>query len=139
MDSLNLVAVTGVLERDPLMRFGATSSSAQCAATLRCEEVNANGSTFTLYVPLEAFGRQAEALGELHAGALVAVQGKLCWRKYTTRQGEEKSSLAVLVQRLHVLTPALQEVPAGPGHQATRARSHEHKRQGGAIDDRTSA
>ncbi len=84
------------------------SGAAKCAATLRCEEVNTNGSTFTLYVPLEAFGRPGEVLGALHAGVLIAVQGKLCWRKYTTRQGEDKSSLAVLVQRLHVLMPAPQ-------------------------------
>ena len=108
MDNLNAVALTGTLERDPLMRYDNNSGAAKCAATLRCEEVNANRSTFTLYVPLEAFGRQGEALGELHAGALVAVQGKLCWRKFTTRQGEDKSSLAVLVQRHHVLAPAPQ-------------------------------
>jgi hypothetical protein len=35
-----------------------------------------------------------EALGELHAGALGAIQGKLCWRTSTTKHGEEKGALA---------------------------------------------
>jgi single-stranded DNA-binding protein len=106
MDSLNVVALTGHLERDPVMRFDPDSSTPRCSGTLRCEEVNANGSTFRLYVPLEGWGKTAEALGELHAGALVAVQGKLCWRKYTTKHGEEKGSLAVLVGKVSVLASA---------------------------------
>ena len=97
MDSLNVVALTGTLDRSPVMRFDPDSGTARCAGTLRCEEVNTNGSTFRLYVSLEAWGKTAEAL--------VAVQGKLCWRKSTTKQGEEKGTLAVLVGKVSVLVP----------------------------------
>jgi single-stranded DNA-binding protein len=110
MDSLNVVALTGALERDPTIRFDEGSGTPRCSATLRCEELGTNGSTFTLYVPLEAWGKTAEALGALHAGALVAVQGKLCWRKYRTKQGEEKGGLAVLLGKVSVLVA--QEVHA---------------------------
>lgn len=67
---------------------------------LRCEEVSASGSTFKLYVPLEAWGKSAEALGALRAGTVVAIQGKLCWRK--GKEGE-KGGLAVLVGKVHIL------------------------------------
>lgn len=103
MDSLNVVALTGTLERDPAMRCDEGSAAPRCSATLRCDEVSASGSTFKLYVPLEAWGKTAEALGELHAGALVAIQGKLCWRKHTTKQGEEKGGLAVLLGKVSVV------------------------------------
>lgn len=103
MDSLNVVGLTGMLERDPAMRFDSDSGTARCSGTLRCEDLGARGSTFKLYVPLEAWGKTAEALGELHAGALVAIQGRLCWRKYMTKAGEEKGTLTVLVGKVSVL------------------------------------
>jgi single-stranded DNA-binding protein len=105
VDSLNVVALTGILERDPTIRCDPDSGTPRCSGTLRCEDVGASGSTFKLYVPLEAWGKTAEALGELHAGALVAVQGKLCWRKYVTKAGEEKGTLAVLVGKVSMLMP----------------------------------
>ncbi len=51
-----------------------------------------------------------------HAGALVAVQGKRCWRKYTTKHGEEKGTLAVLVGKVNMLVPAgaLAAIPGDP-------------------------
>lgn len=40
MDSLTVVALTGILERDPVVRFAPDSSALKCRATLRLEEVN---------------------------------------------------------------------------------------------------
>jgi single-stranded DNA-binding protein len=105
MDSLNVVALTGTLERDPALRFDSNSGTARCSGTLRCEDLGASGNPFRLYVPLEAWGKTAETLGELRAGTLIAVQGKLCWRKYTTQHGEEKGTLAVLARQVAALAP----------------------------------
>lgn len=110
MDSLNLCALVGRIERPPTIRFDHASGTAQCSCTLRCDEVNASGSVFKLYVPLTAYGKTAEALGELQADALVAIQGRLGWRKQVAKRGEEKSGLAVFVRQVHMLMPALQEV-----------------------------
>lgn len=111
MDSVNVVVLTGVLETEPAIRWEPDNNLARCTGRLRCEEVNATGSLFRLYVPLEAWGKTAEALGELHAGALVSIQGKLCWRKYVTKRGDEKGTLAVLVGKVSVLVPAAVGVP----------------------------
>lgn len=110
MDSLNVLALTGTLERAPVLRQEEGGTAPRCSATLRCEEVSASGSPFKLYVPLEAWGKSAEALGALPAGTAVAIQGKLCWRKHVPRPGEDKSGLAVLVGKVSVL--ASPEVPA---------------------------
>ena len=87
MDSLNSVALVGALERDPTMRFVPASGSPCCTATLRCDETGSGGQTFRLYVPLEAYGRTAEALAALTAGTLLGVQGKLAWRQWRNCDG----------------------------------------------------
>ena len=110
MDSLNLCALVGRIERPPTLRVGHASGTAQCSCTLRCDEVHASGSVFTLYVPLTAYGKTAEALEALPADALVAIQGWLGWRKQVPKRGEEQSGLAVFVRQVHLLMPALQEV-----------------------------
>lgn len=107
--ALNVVSLVGVLERAPSVRFDHASGTALCSVTLRLDEPSASGTPFRLYVPLEAWGKTGEALGELSAGAVVAITGKLCWRKYVTRSGVEKSGLAVLVQKCAHLV-AQQEV-----------------------------
>ena len=65
MDSLDVIVLTSTLERDPGIRVDEGSGTSRCSATLRCDELGTNGSTFKLYVPLEAWGKTAEALGEL--------------------------------------------------------------------------
>jgi len=57
-------------------------------------------------VLVEAFSKTAEALAELHGGAVVLAQGKLFWRKHVTSSGAEKSGLALLAQKISVLAPA---------------------------------
>lgn len=54
MDSLNVVALTGTLARDPVIRCDPDSGTARCAGTRRCEDMDPNGSTFQRSVPLEA-------------------------------------------------------------------------------------
>jgi hypothetical protein len=58
------------------MRFDTASGTARCSATLCCDELGTSGSTFKLYVSLEAGGKTAEVLGELHAGAAVVSEGR---------------------------------------------------------------
>ena len=55
-------------------------------------------------MPLEAWGKTGEALGTCAAGDLVAVSGKLAWRKGKT--ADEKGTLVVMVQKVSVLAPA---------------------------------
>jgi single-stranded DNA-binding protein len=100
MESLNSVVLVGIIERDPTMRFVPASGMPCCVGTLRCDEIGTGGQTFRLYVPPEAYGRTAETLGTLTAGAFIGVQGKLAWRK---REGEDKGSLVVMAQRISAL------------------------------------
>ena len=98
---LNHITLTGVLERDPLTRF-ADHGTQQVHFTLRLSEVGPAGQAFTLFVPVEAYSQVAEQAGDLSAGDLVLVAGKLKWTSYTAKDGSKKSTLAVLARQIKV-------------------------------------
>ena len=60
---LNHVALTGVLERDPITRC-ADHGTQQVSFTLRVGEAGPAGQACTLYVPCEAYGQAGEQAGE---------------------------------------------------------------------------
>jgi hypothetical protein len=108
-DYTNVCLISGYVERHPAIRYR-EDGIAQCTWTLRVEELGATGTIYKTYVMAEAFGKTGEALGELHSDTLAMLQGKLFWRKHLTKSGEEKRGLALLVQKVSVLTPAPVEV-----------------------------
>jgi Single-strand binding protein family len=103
MDSLNVCIVSGVLERDPTMRYR-EAGTAQCTCTLRLEEAR-DGTVYNTYVLAEAYGKTAEVLADLQGGAVVVLQGKLFWRKQQAASGADKSGLALLVQKVGHTSP----------------------------------
>ena len=109
MDYANVCLISGYVERNPAIRYRG-DGIAQCMCSLWVEELGATGTIYKTSMVAEAFGKTREALGELHSGTLAVLQGKLFWRKHLTKSGEEKSGLALLVQKVSVLTPAPVEV-----------------------------
>lgn len=109
MAHINVVLVSGILERTS-MRFR-DDGTAVCLGALRSEERGAHGMVFTTFIAFEAYGKVGEALSERHPGDTVLLHGKLFWRKYRTKSGEEKSGLALFVHRHSLLAPAVVPVP----------------------------
>jgi len=120
MSDLNLVVVTGRVERDPVIRV--VDNKTQVGLTLRLIEDGPAGQTFNLFVNVESYGQIAEQVRDLRAGASVILFGKIKWRKYRTAQGEEKSGLCVLAREVRILAAA---VPSPTLSTTTRADSHE--------------
>ena len=106
MDSLNILIVSGALDRSPMVRFR-EDGTCLCTGTLRLEEQSPQGPVFKTYLPFEAYGKVGEQVGEWQAGDVCTLQGKIFWRKYHTKGGEDKSGLALLVQKGSVLIPAV--------------------------------
>ena len=102
---LNHVTLTGTLERDPITRFQDTGTQ-QVSFTLRVDEPGPAGQLFKLFVPCEAYGSAAAHAGELTAGAVVLVAGKLKWTSSTDKQGQKRTSLCVLARLVKRLAPA---------------------------------
>jgi single-stranded DNA-binding protein len=72
----NHVTVTGMLERDPILRC-ADHGTGQVHFPLKPTEGRPAGQAFTLFAPVEAYSQVAEQAGELSAGTAVLVAGKL--------------------------------------------------------------
>lgn len=105
---LNHVTLTGSLERDPITRC-ADHGTQQVSLTLRLTEAGSAGQAFTLFVPCEAYSQAGEQAGELSAGDAVLVAGTLQWTSYTDKQGQKRTSLAVLARLVKRLAPAAVE------------------------------
>jgi hypothetical protein len=103
IDAINLLMVSGTLERVHL-RFREDGTPI-CVGTVRIDELSAQGTVFKTYVPFEGYAKVGEILGERQVGDVLLLQGKVFWRKYVTKSGEEKSGLALLVQKVSLLVP----------------------------------
>ena len=102
MDSLNLVCLTGLLERDPVTKFDDNGMQVT-TFTLRCEEAGRDGGTIKLYCPVECYGRTAERAADVSAGDVIGVEGKLKWKSYVDKHGEKKGTLAILARQVSLL------------------------------------
>ena len=95
---LNHVTLTGRLKRNPISKASDTGTPL-VTFTVECQETNATGTTFTLFVPCEAYGEAAEISKVLHAGDSVLVAGKLKWTSYTAKDGTKRSTLCLLTRK----------------------------------------
>ena len=91
MDGVNLLIVSGTLERVNL-RFR-EDGTCVCTGTIRVDELSAQGVMYKTFIPFEGYSKVGEALGERQTGDGLMLQGKVFWRKYTLKGGEEKSGL----------------------------------------------
>lgn len=105
MDDLNHVNLTGMLERDPVTRL-ADHGTQQVGFSLRLVEAGPAGQAFKLFVNCEAYGKAAEAAGELRAGDSVLVAGELKYTSFTDKQGQKQTRLCVLARLVRLCTAA---------------------------------
>jgi len=101
---MNAFCAVGRLTRDPVVRFEGDGIQT-ATATLQIEEPG-KLKPFTLYVPLTFWGKASEQASTLGAQDMIAITGKLCWRRLHTKTGEDKSSLAVEVKTVELLQAA---------------------------------
>ena len=101
---MNTLALVGTLTRSPTTRFEGDGLQ-MTTLTLAVPEPAKDGRTFTLYVPCVAYGRAADACSVLEAETLVALQGKLSWRKQQGKCGQDHSQLVVRCARCRSCNP----------------------------------
>jgi len=107
---MNHVCLIGRLSRAPRVTFEGEGTQVT-TFTLAVQEPSREGKVYTLYCPCTAWGRAAETCSLLSAEALVAVHGRLTWRKHKQACGQEHSKLVVAVRDIVVLETAAVEVP----------------------------
>lgn len=103
---VNRVTLVGNLGRDPEMRSTANGSQVANFSVATAESVKRDGQweDHTEWHRCVAFARTAEIVGQyLSKGSQVYLEGKLRTRKYTDKQGIEKTSTEILVDVMNML------------------------------------
>jgi single-strand DNA-binding protein len=106
---LNKVQIIGRVGRDPEVRF-LPSGQAVCNFSLATTEKWKDKNTGEMQEATEwhritAFDRLAEIIGEyVRQGGLIYVEGKLTTRKYTDKDGAEKSSTEIRAGEMKLLS-----------------------------------
>ena len=91
---MNNVSITGRLTRDPELRALADNKSI-CKLRLAVERMGRNNDTG--YIDVTCFGKPAEAAAKvLKQGWLVAVEGRLQYGEWQTKDGAKRSGHAVI-------------------------------------------
>jgi single-strand DNA-binding protein len=128
MASVNKVILVGNLGRDPETRY-MPEGGAVCNFSVACNEKwkdkNGNVQEKTEWVRCTAWNKLAEICGEyLKKGAQVYVEGRLQTRKWQDKDGQDKYTTEVVLDRMQMLgsRPGARD-GAGGGDDMERTRT----------------
>lgn len=107
MASVNKVILIGNLGRDPEVRYlpsGEAVANFSIATTEKWKDKSGEMQEQTEWHRISFFGRQAEICGEyLRKGSPVYVEGRLQTRKWTDKDGNERSTTEIRGDRMQML------------------------------------
>jgi single-strand DNA-binding protein len=107
MASVNKVILIGNLGRDPEVRYlpsGDAVANFSIATTDKWKDKNGEMQEQTEWHRISFFGRQAEICGEyLRKGSSVYVEGRLQTRKWTDKDGNERTTTEIRGDRMQML------------------------------------
>ena len=135
MASLNRVFLIGNLTRDPELKY-TQSGLAVCdfglAVNRRYKTSQGEDREETLFADITVFARQAETSSEyLSKGRPVFIEGRLKLDQWTNSEGQKRSKLSVVAERVQFLGGRPGD--AAPG--APNASKQEQPGDDGADDD----
>ncbi len=131
MASYNRVILVGNVTRDPELRYIASGTAVtDLGLAINDRRKNANGEWVeeTTFVDVTLWGRQAEVAGEyLSKGSPVLIEGRLQLDTWETSEGQKRSKLKVVGQRMQMLGTRVggggggggggdRPAPQSPGH-----------------------
>ena len=107
--SINRVVISGNLTRDPELRAtsGGTSVLKMGVAVndRRKNQQTGEWEDVPNFVDVTVFGARGEALSRfLSKGAKVAIEGKLRWSQWESKEGEKRSKLEVIADEVEFLS-----------------------------------
>ena len=146
MADLNLCVFTGRLGRDPEVRRlqnGDAAVNISIAVGKQWKDKNTGDKKGqTTWVPVSFFGRTAELVGQYcQKGSHIRVTGEFSVRKYTDKDGNEKTVTEIRGQDLQLLGGRPDGAGAGaPAQQQRQAPAPQQRQQAsgggyGAMDD----
>jgi len=106
---MNVILLIGNLGRDPEIRTtnnGSKVASFSIATSERWKNKDGEKQEKTTWHNCVVWGPLTNVVeGYVHKGSKVAVQGRMEVRKFTNKDGEEKTAHEVIVSSLELLTP----------------------------------
>ena len=135
MANFNRVIVAGNLTRDPQLSY-TPSNTAVCefgmAINRKWKDRDGNSKDEVCYVDIISYGRQAEVINQyMGKGRPMLVEGRLRYRQWTSKEGQNRNKLDIVVENFTFLGGA----PQGGGQgRPAGGRSAAHA-QPGAMDD----
>ncbi len=130
---MNSVILVGRLTKDPEVRYGAASQSANARFTLAIDRGrDRNGEDRGAdFIPIVCFGKQAELVEKyLTKGRQVAVQGRIQTGSYE-KDGRKVYTTDVIADRVEFLGSAQDGQSRGFGGSAPQSRPEEDEIPGG--------
>jgi single-strand DNA-binding protein len=135
MAGVNKAIILGNLGRDPEVRYmpsGDAVATFPIATTERYKDKDGNTQERTEWHNVTAFGRQAEIAGEyLHKGSQAFVEGRIRTEKYTDKEGVERYSTKIIVDRL-TLVGGRRDDEGGGDSRGAQETANQSGRSGGA-------
>ena len=132
MASVNKVILIGNLGRDPEMRYmpsGDAVANFSIATTDKWKDKSGEMQEQTEWHRISFFGRQAEICGEyLRKGSQVYIEGRLQTRKWTDKDGNERTTTEIRGDRMQMLggrgggSAEMREPPDNAGESSAPAR-----------------
>ncbi len=120
--SINRVNISGNLTRDPELR--ATAGGTQILSfgvavnDRRRNPQTSEWEDYPNFVDCIVFGARAEPLSRfLSKGSKVAIEGKLRYSSWETKDGQRRSKLEVVVDEVEFLSPRGQQSGGAPSYQ----------------------
>lgn len=138
MANFNRVILAGNLTRDPQLSY-TPNNTPVCefgmAINRRWRDRDGNQKDEVCFVDLNAYGRTAETINQyMRKGRAILVEGRLRFRQWTNKEGQNRSKLDVLVETFSFLDsgggsgggananrPAARPGQAGPSEEAPPA------------------
>ena len=153
MANFNKVILAGNLTRDPELRYtpsGSAIAKIGLAINRSWRDQNGESRTDTTFVDVDAFGKQAETIGQyLRKGRPILIEGRLRLDSWDDKQtGQKRSRMGVVLETFQFLdggrgrdddggdsgdNPSHQQPPPAPQQQPRRPAPT--SRQAPPIDD----
>lgn len=140
MASLNKVYLIGNLTRDPELRYtpsGRPVTQFRLAVNRRYRDKDGNQREDTVFVDVEAWGYRAETANErLAKGWSALVEGRLKLDEWTGRDGQRRSKLMIVAERVQSLGQAGRvDTPADQGDASSSSAKDSGGRSSGNRGD----
>lgn len=107
--NINRVILTGNLTRDPELRSIPSSGNSVCSLRIACNTRRKDSSTGDWvdkpnYFDVTIFGRQGENASQyLSKGRPVAIDGRLEWREWQDKEGNNRQSVEIVADNVQFL------------------------------------